>query len=55
MELTVAVETKSKKRNIIFSESSITAKLECETKNIINDYLPVVEDVRNDVVVVELC
>ena len=53
MELTVAVETKSKKRNIIFSESSI--KLECETKIIINDYLPVVEDVRNDVVVVELC
>ena len=40
---------------LLFFELSITAKLECETKNIINDYLPVVEDVRNDVVVVELC
>ena len=49
----MAVETKSNSRNIIFSELSI--KLECETKIIIYDYLPVVEDVRNDVVVVELC
>ena len=55
MELTVAVETKSNSRNIIFSELSITAKVECETMIIINYYLPVVEDVRNDVVVVELC
>ena len=51
----MAVETKSRSLKIIFSELSINAKLECETKNTTNDYLPVVEDVRNDVVVVELC